>query len=114
MIGMNFISFLSLLVISAISASIVHSMLKPRVLHKGEAYLCEWIMGWIGAWLGSPVVGHWGWLIPGTTVYLVPAALGALAVIYVVTESVRIIEFLTADISLRETPAFPNEKNKVA
>ena len=34
-------------------------------------------MGWVGGWLGSPVLGHWLWKIQ--SVYLVPAILGAVA-----------------------------------
>jgi uncharacterized membrane protein YeaQ/YmgE (transglycosylase-associated protein family) len=60
MIGMNFPSFISLVVISAVCAFIFHVMLKLRVLHKGEGYLSEWITGWIGAWIGSAVIGQVG------------------------------------------------------
>jgi uncharacterized membrane protein YeaQ/YmgE (transglycosylase-associated protein family) len=114
MIGITLPSFLSLFVISAVCALVLHNILKPRLLGNGEGYLGQLIVGWLGAWIGSPVLGHWGWLIPSTTVYLVPAGLGALAAIYVVTESVKIIEFVRADISLRGTPVLPSEKNKVA
>ncbi len=37
------------------------------------------IVGWFGAWLGSPVFGHWLWKIEN--VYVVPAILGAIATV---------------------------------
>jgi uncharacterized membrane protein YeaQ/YmgE (transglycosylase-associated protein family) len=80
MIGMNFPSFIGLLLISAVCAFVFHSLFKLRVLWRGEGYLCEWIMGWIGAWIGSPVVGHWGWMVPGGDVYLGPAIIGSMSI----------------------------------
>jgi uncharacterized membrane protein YeaQ/YmgE (transglycosylase-associated protein family) len=38
------------------------------------------IVGWFGAWLGSPVFGHWLWRIEN--VYVVPSILGAIATVY--------------------------------
>jgi len=111
-IGITFLTFLSLFVISAVSALVLHNMLKTTLLGDGEGYLSQLIAGWLGAWIGSPVLGHWGWMIPSTTVYLVPAALGALAAVYALTELVRIEEFLHA--SLRDISTYPNEKARVA
>ena len=79
MIGITFSTFLSLFVVGAICALLLHNMLKPALLGVADGYLSQLIIGWLGAWLGSPVVGHWGWNIPSTNVYLVPAALGSLA-----------------------------------
>ena len=112
MIGMTFVSFLSLLFIGAICAGFLYNMLKSGLMHHGEGYLIRLIVGWVGAWIGSPVLGHWGWMIPETTVYLGPAVLGALAAIYVVTELVRIVEVLMAQ--LRDMPVSPAERARVA
>src|SRR5206468_13075555 len=59
---MSFSSFLALFVISAVCAFVFNSMLKLKLIHRGEGYLCELIMGWIGAWISSPVLGHWSWM----------------------------------------------------
>ena len=40
------------------------------------------IVGWVGAWLGSPIFGHWFWKIEN--VYVVPAILGAIAAVQLV------------------------------
>ena len=37
-------------------------------------------MGWLGGWLGSPVLGHWFWKIEDA--YVVPSILGAVAAIH--------------------------------
>lgn len=113
MIGMNFSSFFTLLVISAVCAFVFHSILKLRVLWSGEGYLCEWIMGWIGAWLGSSVVGHWSWMIPGSEVYLVPATIGSLAAIHMLVTLFNMVESLLAPMS-RETAPLSGEKARVA
>ena len=114
MIGMSFTSFLSLLVISLVCAFIFHSLLRLRVLHGGEGYLCQWIMGWVGAWIGSPVVGHWGWMVPNSDVYLGPAIIGSIAAIYALVALYKLIESLLAPLSLRETPAPSSEKMRIA
>jgi uncharacterized membrane protein YeaQ/YmgE (transglycosylase-associated protein family) len=114
MIGMNFASFLALLVIGAVCAFVFHSLLRLQVLHKGEGYLSEWIMGWIGAWIGSPVVGHWGWMVPGSDIYLGPAIIGSIAGIYTLVALFRMIESLLMPLSLRETSDSSNDTMRVA
>ena len=114
MIGMTFQSFVSLLLISAVCASIVHSMLRLTVLYRSEAYLAEWIIGWLGAWIGSSVVGHWGWMIPGSDVYLVPAALASIASIYLMAASFKSMEMLLMPMEPSEKPALSEAKTRVA
>jgi uncharacterized membrane protein YeaQ/YmgE (transglycosylase-associated protein family) len=113
MIGMTFSSFLALLVIGAACALFFHSVPKPRPLGIA-AYMGQLIVGWLGAWIGSAVVGHWGWIIPTTNVYVLPAFISSLAASYALIESVRIIETVLTPLSLRDTLAPANEKNKVA
>ena len=114
MIGMTFQSFLSLLVISAVCAALVNSMFKLTVLNMGEAYLSQWMLGWIGAWLGSAVVGHWGWMVPGTDVYLVPAVAGSIASVYLMTVLLKSAESLFMPVSLHETSTDSGVKVKIA
>jgi uncharacterized membrane protein YeaQ/YmgE (transglycosylase-associated protein family) len=35
--------------------------------------------GWVGAWLGSPVLGHWFEQAKLADIYLIPALIGAFA-----------------------------------
>jgi uncharacterized membrane protein YeaQ/YmgE (transglycosylase-associated protein family) len=114
MIGITFVSFLSLFVIGAICALVLQHMQQARLMRHVEGYLSRLIIGWLGAWIGSPVLGHWGWMIPDTTVYLVPAALGALAAIFALTELLRTVEVLMAHVPLHDTSASLNEKARVA
>ena len=113
MFGMTFSSFLALLVIGAACALFLSRIPQPRPLGTA-AYIGQLIVGWLGAWIGSAVVGHWGWIIPTTNVYLLPAAISSLAAIYALIESVKIVERLLTPLSLRETLAPAHEKNKVA
>ena len=53
---MGFGAFLTLLIISAIWSAIVRGA-GYRVLSGGESYLGKLIIGWIGGWIGSPVLG---------------------------------------------------------
>jgi uncharacterized membrane protein YeaQ/YmgE (transglycosylase-associated protein family) len=79
MIGMSFASFLLLLVIGAIVAAVLHYGFQYRFLEGLDALLAKVAMGWLGAWLGSPVLGHWSYRFED--VYLIPAILGAIAAV---------------------------------
>lgn len=80
MVGMSFVSFAVLLVIGAVVAVVYHSILRYRFLDGNDALFGKLIVGWFGAWLGSPVLGYWLWKIDN--VYIVPAILGAIAAIH--------------------------------
>ena len=79
MLGMSLLSFLVLTLIAAIVAVAYHSVIRYRFLEGNDALFGKLIVGWLGAWLGSPVFGHWLWKIEN--VYVVPAILGAIAAI---------------------------------
>lgn len=76
MLNMDFISFLTLLIISLITALIVHYVVRYRVLDGTDGFLAKWVVGWIGAWLGTPVLGHWFVHVEISHVYIIPAFLG--------------------------------------
>jgi uncharacterized membrane protein YeaQ/YmgE (transglycosylase-associated protein family) len=76
MIDMTFVSFLTLLVISLICAVIVHYGVRYRVLAGFDGFLAKWVVGWIGAWVGSPVLGHWFADAHISGVYIIPAFIG--------------------------------------
>jgi uncharacterized membrane protein YeaQ/YmgE (transglycosylase-associated protein family) len=80
MLGMNFLSFLILTFIGAVVAAAYHYVFQYRFLEGNDAVIGKLIIGWFGAWLGTPVLGHWLWKVEN--VYIVPALLGAIAIIH--------------------------------
>jgi uncharacterized membrane protein YeaQ/YmgE (transglycosylase-associated protein family) len=82
MIGMNFISFLILLIISIVVSWVLHFPLKFYIVPGWRSYASKVFIGWIGAWLGSPVFGYWPHplALNYQQVWIVPAILGALAI----------------------------------
>jgi len=79
MIGMNFISFLILLIISIVVSGVLHFVVKFYVRPGWGSYASKVLIGWVGAWLGSPVFGYWWQGLNYKEVYIVPAILGSLA-----------------------------------
>ena len=59
MLNMDFASFLTVLVISLIAGLVMHYAIHYRVLDGADGFLCKWVVGWVGALLGTPVLGHW-------------------------------------------------------
>ena len=59
MLGMNFTSFLTLLIVSVVVAAVYHWILRYRFLEGIDSFLAKVAVGWVGGWLGSPVLGHW-------------------------------------------------------
>ncbi len=87
MIGMDFESFLTLLILGFIAAVVLHYGARYRTLASIDGFIRKWIVGWIGAWLGSPVLGHWGPRIQ--IVYILPAIVGAFAGAFLATSAVK-------------------------
>jgi len=67
-------------IIGAVVAIAYHDVFRYRFLEGSDARYGKLIVGWLGAWLGSPVFGHWFWKVEN--VYVVPAILGAVAAIH--------------------------------
>jgi uncharacterized membrane protein YeaQ/YmgE (transglycosylase-associated protein family) len=84
MIGMGFGAFLTLFVISFIAAAVIHYGFHYRFLNGIDGFFTKWIFGWLGAWIASPVLGHWfaGFAIGGQ--YIVPAFLGAFSTAFLI------------------------------
>jgi uncharacterized membrane protein YeaQ/YmgE (transglycosylase-associated protein family) len=80
MLGMSLLSFLVLTLIGAVVAAVYHYVLRYRFLDGNDAVVGKLIVGWLGGWLGSAILGHWLWKIEN--VYIVPAILGAVAAIH--------------------------------
>lgn len=90
MIGMNFISFLILLVISVVASAILHYVLKARIRTGIVSFFGTVIWGWLGAWLGSPVLGYWAFAYQ--QVYIIPAILGSFALIVLMVDLVGTVK----------------------
>jgi uncharacterized membrane protein YeaQ/YmgE (transglycosylase-associated protein family) len=89
MIGMNFWAFLVLLVAGLVAAAVIHYVARYRFLEGFDGFLAKVIAGWVGAWLGSPILGHWFEAVKIANIYLIPALLGAFAGAFVVVASAK-------------------------
>jgi uncharacterized membrane protein YeaQ/YmgE (transglycosylase-associated protein family) len=105
MLGMSSLSFLILTFIGAVVAATYHYVFRYRFLESNDAVIGKLIIGWIGAWLGSPVFGHWLWKVEN--VYIVPALLGAIASIHL---TILTVKALAKFASMR--PAVTEEKKE--
>jgi len=85
MIGMSFWAFLVLLVAALIAAIVLHYLICYRFIEGFEGFLGKVGSGWVGAWLGSPVLGHWFEPVKLAGIYLIPALLGAFAGAFTIT-----------------------------
>ncbi|MBN1386854.1 MAG: hypothetical protein JW965_00300 [Bacteroidales bacterium] len=89
---MNFISFIILLGISLVVSVIMHFVFKYYVRPGWNSFISKVIFGWIGAWLGSPVFGHWFESVKYDNVYIIPAILGSVAFLIFTTDIVKSIK----------------------
>jgi uncharacterized membrane protein YeaQ/YmgE (transglycosylase-associated protein family) len=90
MIGMDFVSFLVLLVISVVVSFILHYVLKFYVVPGLASFFGKVIIGWLGAWLGGPVFGYWFFEVG--QVYVIPAILGSLALLVIAVDLVNTVK----------------------
>ena len=91
MIGMdfNFICFLILLVISVVVSAILHYGIKLYIVPGICSFISKVIIGWIGAWLGSPVFGHWWEGVNYQDIYIIPAILGSLSLLILAVDLMK-------------------------
>lgn len=89
MIGMTFVEFGVLVIAGLISAVVIHYAVGYRFLQGIDGLLAKWGVGWLGAWVGSPVLGHWFEPLKVGNVYLLPALIGAFAGSFMVTASYK-------------------------
>ncbi len=92
MIGMDFVSFLILLIISFIVSAILHYGFKYYVRPGINSFISKVIFGWIGAWLGSPVLGHWFAWVRYENVYFFPAILGSAAILIMLVDYTKSVK----------------------
>jgi uncharacterized membrane protein YeaQ/YmgE (transglycosylase-associated protein family) len=91
MIGMHFWAFLVLLVAGVIAAAVIHYVARYRFLEGFDGFLRKVIAGWVGAWLGSPIIGHWFERVKIANIYLIPALLGAFVGAFVAVAIPKVI-----------------------
>ncbi len=92
MIGMDFISFLILLVISIVVSALLHYVFKYYVRPGFVSFISKVIFGWVGAWLGSPILGNWFCGVQYQDVYIIPAILGSLAFLTIMIDLVKSVK----------------------
>jgi uncharacterized membrane protein YeaQ/YmgE (transglycosylase-associated protein family) len=93
MIGMRFLDFLLLLVISVVVSGVLHYGLKYYATPGPWSFCSKVVVGWIGAWLGSPVLGSWPHVPPifhFDAIYIFPAVLGALGLEILAVDLVKL------------------------
>lgn len=79
--GIDFVAFLILLVISIVISAILHFGVRLYVRPDLWSFISKVVVGYIGAWLGTPVFGTW---FPGVSygpVYIIPAIIGSFALL---------------------------------
>jgi len=89
MIGMDFVSFLILFVIAVVIAAIAHYGMQYYVVSGFGSFLSKVVVAWIGAWLGSPVLGHWFSGVVYENVYIIPAILGAIGILVLAVDMAK-------------------------
>jgi hypothetical protein len=88
---MAFLPFFVLLVLSAIAAGIVHWGFRYRLFDGWDGYVGQWMVAWIGAWLGPAVLGHWFDSVMVGGIYLLPALCGGLAGAFAGTLNAKVV-----------------------
>lgn len=76
---MDFLSFLVLLIISTMVSAVLHFGLHYYVTPGIGSFLSKIVIGWVGALMGTRMLGQWWHGLNYGDVYYVPAILGALA-----------------------------------
>lgn len=91
LIGMSFFPFLILLILSGFAAAIVHWVCRYRLFNGFDGFIGQWIIGWVGAWIGPYVIGRWAGPVMLWHIYIIPALIGAFAGVYTGTINARIL-----------------------
>jgi len=89
MIGMDFISFIILVIISIVVSGVLHFVFKFYIIPGWWSYFSKIIIGWVGAWLGSPIFGYWWQGLNYKEVYIIPAILGSLSILIFAVDLIK-------------------------
>jgi uncharacterized membrane protein YeaQ/YmgE (transglycosylase-associated protein family) len=96
MTGIGFISFIILLVISVVVSAVLHFGFKYYARPGFNSFISKVIFGWIGAWLGSPIFGHWFGGVKYEEVYIIPAILGCLSLLIIMVDLLKSVKATSA------------------
>jgi len=89
MIGIDFIGFAILLVISLAVSSSLHFGFEHYVTPGYWSFTAKVVVGYVGAWIGSAVIGNWPHKYPQLhhgDIWYIPAIIGAAALIIVAVD----------------------------
>ncbi len=89
-----FINFLILLVISAAVSAILHYGLRYYVTPGGWSFVSKVVVGYIGAALGTPLLGKWWEGDAGVTygdISFLPAIVGAFALLILAIDLMQMV-----------------------
>ena len=91
MLGMDFVSFFILLIISVVVSAILHYGFKFYATPGTSSFFSKIVVGWLGGWLGSPILGHWFEGVNYGELYILPAIIGCAAIVVFSVDIVRIV-----------------------
>ncbi len=114
MIGMHFGAFLALSIISLIAAAVVHYGFRYRFLEGVDGFLAKWVVGWMGAWIASPILGYWFGSFRIESVYILPALVGGFTAVFMTTAFFKTVAMLAERRATVETKAVAPREIKAA
>jgi len=86
-----FINFLVLLVISAAVSAVLHYGFKYYVTSDWWSFISKVVVGYIGAALGTPLLGKWWEGVAYGDIYIVPAIVGAFALLVLAIDLMQMV-----------------------
>lgn len=89
---MDFASFIVFLIISVVVAAILHYGIDYRVEPGVGSFLSKVVWGYLGARLGARAFGPWWEGLNYGIAYIVPATLGAIAILIVLVDAFKTAE----------------------
>src|SRR5207244_11287501 len=101
-IGVQCASFVTHFITGVVTSLILHYGLQFYVPPGTRSFLGKVVVGWLGRWPGSPVLGHWGPSVNVDQVFIIPAILGSLALLTLAVDAVK--SFHTVEARETETP----------
>jgi len=105
----GFLSFLVLLLISVVASLLIQYVAKIEPIKGMRGLINNICIGFIGAWLGHPIFGHWFKPVRIWDVYIIPALLGSALFIYIFSTIMEFVlkalaEIKTASPEVKKAP----------
>jgi uncharacterized membrane protein YeaQ/YmgE (transglycosylase-associated protein family) len=76
-------------IISIVVSGVLHFVFKFYIIPGWWSYFSKIIIGWVGAWLGSPIFGYWWQGLNYKEVYIIPAILGSLSILIFAVDLIK-------------------------